>query len=235
MRINSFSAVLLAVIVSLGYPALANAGDNIKTGGEIFKKYCIVCHGEKGIGDGVNADNMDPAPRDMTDSGKEKYMVKRTNEDLFKAIKLGGREIEKSGLMPPFGNTLSEKEIWSVVAFIKTLYKGSAPAIDFSKKMSDKVSSVKIKSVSIEPPDRKAKIRGKRTYGKYGCSGCHKIKGRGGSSGGSLMGVGSKLKPEQIYKITQNAKAVKADSVMPVYGLPEETAVGITRFLMSLE
>lgn len=235
MHINRMLTVLLAVIVSLGYPAMVYADDNVKSGGKLFIKYCVSCHGEKGIGDGVNADNMDPVPRDMTDSGKEKYMVKRTNEEIFKAIQLGGRGIEKSGLMPPFGNTLSEKEIWQIVAFAKTMFKGSAPAIDFGKKMSDKTPDVKVKSVSIEPPDRRAKMRGKRTYGKYGCSGCHKVKGRGGSSGGSLAGIGSKLKPQQIYAITQNAKSVKPDSAMPVYGLAEDTAIGITRFLMSLE
>ncbi len=37
-------------------------------GKELFTSYCIHCHGPSGIGDGFNAEFLDPRPRDLTDT-----------------------------------------------------------------------------------------------------------------------------------------------------------------------
>lgn len=235
MRTFKFSVFLFAVSFIFLIPNLANAAASVKAGEKLFKKFCVSCHGEKGKGDGSNADNMDPPPRDITDHGEKPYMVKRTVEELFKSINEGGSGIEKSPLMPAFGKTLSEEEIWSVIAYITTLYKPTNPGVDLGKSWNSERPKVTINVPKIDPPDRRAAMRGKRVYGKFGCSGCHKVKGRGGSSGPDLTGIAKKLTPEQLFTVTQNARAVNPDSVMPVYGLSKESAVGITRFLMTLE
>ncbi len=36
--------------------------DSLARGAEIYTTYCVVCHGEGGMGDGVGAANLDPAP-----------------------------------------------------------------------------------------------------------------------------------------------------------------------------
>lgn len=235
MRTFRFTLFLFAISLAFLIPDIANAGASVKAGEKVFKDFCASCHGDKGKGDGPNSDNMDPAPRDLTDHGEKPYMVKRTVEELYKSINEGGSGIEKSPLMPPFGKTLSEEEIWSVIGYVTSLYKNKNPGVDFGKARSSERPKIAVDVPAIEPPDRRAKMRGKRVYGKYGCSGCHKVKGRGGSSGPDLTGIAGKLKPAQLFAVTQNARSVKADSVMPVYGLSPEAAVGITRFLMTLE
>lgn len=238
MKYSRFPVFLFFISVTFVSPAVtysSSGGDHKEKGSMLFKKFCAPCHGEKGKGDGPNADDMDPPPRDLTDSGKEKYMIKRTNEEIFKAISAGGREIEKSGLMPAFGKTFSEEELWSLVAFVRTLYKPTTPGVDFGKSMNKERPKITVKVITPKKPDRKVKMRGKRAFGKYGCSGCHKIKNRGGVSGPDLSHIASKLKPEELYKVTQNARSVKPDSSMPVYNINEKTALTLARYLMLMK
>lgn len=231
--ISAFTAVLIS---ALPLEAWAGSGEgHVEIGEKLYRFYCLVCHGKMGKGDGVNSVEMDPAPRDFTDSGKEKYMAKRTEEEIYSAISGGGSSIEKSSLMPAFNKTLSEHEMWSIVAYIGKLCQTKSWNIDFSKKMSRDRPKIEVKPVEIPEPSRRDKMMGKRAYGKYGCSGCHEIRERGGESGPHLDGVGAKLKPQQIYAIVQNARLVKKDSAMPIYGLNKDTAVSITKFLMLLE
>lgn len=230
------SLLTAALVLTLPLAAEAGSGDkHVETGKKLYNTYCTVCHGKKGLGDGANSVEMDPAPRDFTDSGKEKYMAKRTEQEIYDAISGGGSSIDKSSLMPAFNKTLSEYEMWSIVSYISKLCKTKSWDIDFSKKMSTDRPKVAVTKVEIPEPSRRDKMMGKRAYGKYGCSGCHEIRERGGDSGPHLDGVGAKLKPEQIYAIVQNARSVKNDSAMPIYGLSEGAAISITKFLMLLE
>lgn len=237
-KISRSVIALLSLIIMFSLPYAAYAGKNdkeAKIGKELYKTYCAVCHGDKGKGDGINSREMDPAPRDFADTGKEKYMMKRTQQEIYQAIDVGGREIDKSSLMPPFGKTLSQKEMWSIVAYISELCETKSWDIDFSKKTTTERPKVEVKTVEIPDPTRRDKMMGKRAYGKYGCSGCHEIRERGGESGPHLDGVGAKLKPQEIYAVIQNARLVKNDSVMPVYDLNKDTAISITKYLMLLE
>ena len=84
----------------------------------IYKTYCWQCHGMKGNGMGINIRDMSVQPRDHTDP---KEMSSRSDEDLFKAIKLGGRAVEKSVLMPPWEGVLSDDEIHELVRYLREL------------------------------------------------------------------------------------------------------------------
>lgn len=110
------SRILLALTLLLiclpGYPK-ETAADNYKT-------YCVQCHGIKGNGMGVNIRDMAVQPRDHTDA---KAMSARSDETLFKAIKEGGTSIEKSILMPPWGDTFSDEEIRELVQYLRELCK----------------------------------------------------------------------------------------------------------------
>jgi cytochrome c oxidase cbb3-type subunit 3 len=106
---------LLCTIAFMSSPALAkeSAVDNYRT-------YCTQCHGLQGNGKGVNVRDMSVQPRDHTDA---KAMAGRSDEDLFKVIKEGGLAIDKSVLMPPWGDTFSDEEIHELVQHMRTLCK----------------------------------------------------------------------------------------------------------------
>ncbi len=62
----------------------------VMQGKELFTNYCIHCHGASGVGDGFNAGNVDPGPRDLTDSeaeaGETGFMASLTNEEIYHEI-----------------------------------------------------------------------------------------------------------------------------------------------------
>ncbi len=83
-----------------------------------YKSYCMQCHGMHGKGDGVNVPAMNVRPRDHSDN---KYMMTRTNTEIYKAIKFGGPAVNKSIKMPAWGDVLTEEEIHQMVGHIRTL------------------------------------------------------------------------------------------------------------------
>lgn len=87
-------------------------------GKALYQTYCTQCHGVEGDGYGVNAEFMEVQPRDHTD---REDMITRSDEDLFKVIKFGGKSIDKSILMPNWDGNLSDDEIYSLVAYLRTL------------------------------------------------------------------------------------------------------------------
>jgi len=102
-------------------PTKLNASPELLEKGKLlFLKFCAHCHGNRGGGDGFNAEFLDKDPAELSNP---KFLAKRSNEKLFRVISVGGAKVKKSHLMPPFGYTLSEKEIWSLVSFIRYLGK----------------------------------------------------------------------------------------------------------------
>jgi len=102
---------------------------NIKTsslnvGERIYKHYCIPCHGINGDGKGFNAKYLDPKPADHTNA---KEMGKRTDEKLFDTIYGGGKSVGKSTFMPPWGGTFTEKQIGSLVLYLRKLCECKGP------------------------------------------------------------------------------------------------------------
>ncbi len=93
-----------------------------RQGRYLYREYCMVCHGEGGKGDGFNAYNLDPRPRDFTDST---YMNALGDQQTVETIMGGGRSVNKSPLMPPYGWTLKKDEIRYVAAYVKTFFPQS--------------------------------------------------------------------------------------------------------------
>ena len=79
---------------------------------------CSACHGDSGKGDGPAAIALNPKPRNYTDCA---VMSKKSDAELFKVIKEGGPAVGLSPLMAPFGSQLNDKEVWDVVAFIRSI------------------------------------------------------------------------------------------------------------------
>jgi mono/diheme cytochrome c family protein len=83
-----------------------------------FTHYCQTCHGETGAGDGFNAFNLDPHPRDLSDP---EFQKKKSDAELADAIQRGGAGGGLSALMPPWGHTLSTRQIDELVLYLRTL------------------------------------------------------------------------------------------------------------------
>ena len=88
-----------------------------RQGKYLFRKYCVICHGDDGKGDGFNAYNLDPKPRDFTDVA---LMHSLTDERIFRVISGGGRSVNKSPLMPSWGGRLQKDEINYLVTYVRS-------------------------------------------------------------------------------------------------------------------
>lgn len=102
--------------------APAEPSYEMRLGREIFRHYCQTCHGETGAGDGFNAFNLDPRPRDLSDPAFQK---KKSDAELADAIRRGGSGVGLSPLMPPWGRTLSAQQIDQAVLYLRSLKKAA--------------------------------------------------------------------------------------------------------------
>lgn len=89
-----------------------------RRGMRLYRHYCVVCHGDQGAGDGFNAYNLDPKPRDLTDP---RYQGAISDDALKQIVTQGGRAMNRSILMPAYGQTLSSEQIADLVAYLRTL------------------------------------------------------------------------------------------------------------------
>jgi mono/diheme cytochrome c family protein len=101
-------------------PGPAEPSYELRLGKQVFRHYCQTCHGETGAGDGFNAFNLDPHPRDLSDPV---FQNKKSDADLADAIRRGGAGVGLTPLMPPWGRTLSAQQIDQAVLYIRSLKK----------------------------------------------------------------------------------------------------------------
>ncbi len=92
------------------------------SGGQVYARYCAVCHGDAGGGDGFNAYNVKSAfgvtPAAFSDSA---FMAGMRDSVALAAIRGGGAAVGRSPAMPAWGRTLSESEIADVWRYARSL------------------------------------------------------------------------------------------------------------------
>jgi mono/diheme cytochrome c family protein len=84
---------------------------------QLFTDNCVLCHGEKGMGDGPGAKTIKVKPANFTDA---KMMAAETDGSLYWKMSNG------RGPMPSWKDTLSDKERWELVGYIRKLTKDAA-------------------------------------------------------------------------------------------------------------
>jgi len=101
-------------------PAVTSTASDAKRGARIYQQYCTPCHGQEGNGRGPRAKNeaLQPPPRNHTDGF---YMNMQHDIRLFKVIKFGGKANNLSHIMPQWKHILKDKEIFSIIAHLRTL------------------------------------------------------------------------------------------------------------------
>lgn len=139
-------------------------------GKQLYRRYCVGCHGVKGDGQGDNAPYMDPRPRDFT-TGTFKCRSTPTGtlpleNDVFATI---GRGIFASSM--PSWKALTAQERADLLAFVKDFCprwnaEKPQPALEIPAEPSNTAESV---------------TRGSKIYERMECWKCH---GKDGSGNG---------------------------------------------------
>ena len=109
-------------------PGDASDQDQVAFGGRIYGRICANCHGagldgqlgwQQPLKDGTRL-----APAHNSDGQTWQH----SDEALFDVVKFGGDYLKPDGgtsRMPAFENKLTDEEIWSVIAFIKSNWPAS--------------------------------------------------------------------------------------------------------------
>ncbi|MDM8545758.1 cytochrome c [Candidatus Venteria ishoeyi] len=103
---------LIAYLRFLGNTKHDLMGDP-KAGLQIYQKYCQVCHGVEGDGDGIMTKLMGIMPMDHTNKNETSRL---NNNDLVKSILDG-----KGRFMPAWRGILSQSDVEALVSYIRLL------------------------------------------------------------------------------------------------------------------
>ena len=87
----------------------------LRRGAAVFAQHCSACHGMMGQGAGQAAYAMDPVPADL--EWLARTPKSRSGPYMYWTIAEGGRAFLSD--MPPFKATLSSKDRWAVIAYIR--------------------------------------------------------------------------------------------------------------------
>ncbi|HKB84273.1 MAG TPA: cytochrome c [Burkholderiales bacterium] len=88
------------------------SAESIARGRQLFMQDCAVCHGAEGRGDGVAAAALPQRPEDLSGIAPP---------PIFPDGVVAYRIINGKNMMPAFGSTLSENEVWDLLNFIRSL------------------------------------------------------------------------------------------------------------------
>lgn len=112
----------VSLLCSLAILATASVGtaedaDPAK-GSQVYKQFCVACHGVKGDGDTLVGKSLDPPPRDFT---KADFKFGGTDQDIFSVISDGAASKGGSQMMAAWGQMITEPDRWALVAYIRSL------------------------------------------------------------------------------------------------------------------
>ncbi|MBI2932397.1 MAG: cytochrome c, partial [Planctomycetes bacterium] len=146
-----------------------------RAGKDIYKQHCLVCHGEKGMGDGPASTVLTTRPRNFT-AGYFKFKTSTPEEtpfveDRYRTISAG---IPAAG-MPSFGD-LTPFERWALVATVKSLAVADLGDDSFNH---FERRPAKTKMPLAQPPEKFDPQRGATLFTSIGCWKCHGEKGFG--------------------------------------------------------
>jgi len=208
-------ALGLSVAFSSGAPGAAT-GDP-QRGEPLFRRYCAVCHGPGGAGNGPNAPFLEEdQPRDLTNS---RYVGGLTDEHLYRVTAEGGQAIQGSRFMPPWGRTLSPAQIWDLVAYIRKI---AAPA----RNASDPAEQPSAGAILAQ---------------ELGCPVCHKIGNLGSAPmAPDLNAEGGRVQRAWLIRFLKAPQTIRpagyhplSRARMPDFRLSDEEAASLAEYLLT--
>ena len=93
---------------------VAGSPESAANGAKLYGRYCAACHGKEGKGDGPGGAKLNPAPSNLTD---EEWKHGQTDGEIFLVIHDGAKGTGMKG----FASRLTEREIWDLVNYVRTL------------------------------------------------------------------------------------------------------------------
>jgi len=208
------SQVILAAVLLIGLARalsfaqethIGNLTGNVKRGKELYRRYCLGCHGVLGNGQGENAIHLDPRPRDFT-AGVFKCRSTPSGSlpldtDLFDTI---GRGLHASPM--PSWDPLTRQERVDLLAYVKA----------FCPRFREEKAAPPI-PIPPETPDTADSIaRGKRLYKKMECWKCHGQQGRGDGPSAPTL-TDNKERPIPPYDFTTGERFKCGQSNQDLY------------------
>ena len=103
----------LAVVVSLAGFVRESRGDNVRPASQVYRRYCVSCHGSDGKA--KTSKGKYSHARDLTDA---QWQADVSDERIFNSITNGRNQ---RGNMPAFADKINEKEVNSLVSFVRGL------------------------------------------------------------------------------------------------------------------
>jgi mono/diheme cytochrome c family protein len=106
--------------------------------------------------------------------------------------------------------------------------------------MTLRLPNLELGKVTKEPLSKGERAQAKVLFERtFGCISCHRAlnlvgKVRGGVSGPSLINSGERLKPDWVFHWLKTPQEFMYEGRMPVYDLNEETAIRITKYILSI-
>lgn len=211
-RMRAHLATALVLLLSGGgavtFAQEGHIGDltgEANRGKQLYRRYCVGCHGPFGDGRGENAPWIDPKPRDFvtgtfkcrsTPSGELP-----TDEDLFKSVTRGF----VNSNMPPW-LPLTKQQRVDLVAYVKT----------FSSRFREEKPSAPVQIPSEPAADRQSVQRGDELYQKMNCWSCHGKEGRGDGPSAQTL-VDSKGYPVPPYDFRAGTRFKCGESNQDLY------------------
>ena len=90
-----------------------------RVGAILSDKYCSRCHDPESSPERVsNYDNLEVKPHPFTEGN---MLNKMSDADLTSIILHGGPALNRSALMPPYGNTLSSSDVKALIAYTRAV------------------------------------------------------------------------------------------------------------------
>lgn len=101
--------------------------DTLKRGQDLYMTYCVVCHGERGLGNGYVIPKFTKPP-----SLTSRKLRKAPDGDMFHIISQG------QNIMSSYASQLQPMERWAVVHYIRALQRAEYPTKEDVSKLKGK-------------------------------------------------------------------------------------------------